>query len=383
MSKAKKIRVLRISSLPSTKNPGAGMAASKLIESEFFETTAVTYKLNAGNCYLSSYDAAEGFYELGFPNVAFPKKRSGVGFLLAQLRRAYAILFFSTRLFFASLSVKVDVLHIHSPLHFLATWMPQFWRSKIVVSIHGTDYQRLKDSFFYRALLFRVNLILCVAGSARNELQRLFPRKVVAAVFNGVDSELYKSSVKSFAERDKVIISVGTLRWHKNHALLIEAFSDLVVAAPDWRLVIIGEGPERHKLEQLIASHGIEDKVTLLGILDSASVAKKLGQSRIFAMSSVTEGLPKALLEAMSCGCACVATDVGDCKDVLGGAGIVVPSEDLSSLKDRLEELMATNETGEEFSEKAKHRAEEFTWESYCDRHLSLYNTSLLESQGA
>ena len=141
-------------------------------------------------------------------------------------------------------------------------------------------------------------------------------------VGNGVDVDFYKPN-RSYLERKKIILSVGNLRWQKNYNLLIEAFSIVHKSNKDWKLVICGEGPDRKEIQELIKSKKLERYVFLKGYLNQKDIKKWMQSSRIFVMSSMVEGFPKALLEAAACGCACVSTNVGDCDYFLKDIGFI------------------------------------------------------------
>ncbi|MFH1034871.1 MAG: glycosyltransferase family 4 protein [Pseudomonadota bacterium] len=103
------------------------------------------------------------------------------------------------------------------------------------------------------------------------------------------------------------VMGMGRLHPSKGFDLLLRAFAACQAAGPQWRLVILGEGPERPRLEALALELGIAQRVHLPGQV--AEPAALLRQAEFFVMSSSYEGFPMALAEAMSCGLAVVATD--------------------------------------------------------------------------
>ena len=112
--------------------------------------------------------------------------------------------------------------------------------------------------------------------------------------------------IRSIVERPNVILNVGTLGGRKNQKAIISAFSQ----ANDWRrwrLVLVGEGPDRDALARLCVDLGVADNVFFEG--QRSDVSRFLGAARIFAFSSLTEGFPNALAEALAAGCACVSFD--------------------------------------------------------------------------
>lgn len=138
------------------------------------------------------------------------------------------------------------------------------------------------------------------------------------------------------------VAAMGRLDPGKNFALLIRAFALARAKHLAWRLAILGEGPERPRLEALAAGLGLGPWVHLPGRVDDPLTY--LRRAEIFALSSEYEGFPMSLLEAMSCGLAVVATDCGTgVREIIepGVDGLVTPQGRLEPLAQALEGLMA------------------------------------------
>ncbi len=113
------------------------------------------------------------------------------------------------------------------------------------------------------------------------------------------------------------------------------AFQALAATRADVRLVMVGDGPQRRLLEELARTLGIEKSVTFLGA--RSDVADLLPHFEVFALSSVNEGLPVALLEAMAAARPVVATAVGEIPALLGDrAGLTVPLSQPAALAEAL-----------------------------------------------
>ena len=167
------------------------------------------------------------------------------------------------------------------------------------------------------------------------------------------------------------------MRWHKDFENLINAFSLIAKEYEHWSLNIFGEGEERKNLESLISNNDLIEKVTLKGLVTREELALELQRAKIFVISSVTEGLPKVLLEAMSACCSCIATDVGDCRRVLNNNGIVVEKADPYLLYLALKELIDDPVMLEKNAIQSSIEASKFSWESYKDLHKEIYFSSV------
>ena len=125
-----------------------------------------------------------------------------------------------------------------------------------------------------------------------------------------------------------VVATVGRLAPEKNFPLLVDAFASAFAGDAEAALVFIGDGSEREALRTRAAERGIGDRVFFLGW--RRDVAELLPGLDVFALSSFSEGLPMAMLEAMSAGVPVVSTAVGDIPNVVTDAvsGILIPPED-------------------------------------------------------
>jgi glycosyltransferase involved in cell wall biosynthesis len=137
------------------------------------------------------------------------------------------------------------------------------------------------------------------------------------------------------------ITAIGRLVPQKGFDLLLRAFAMVADDFPEWRLTIHGEGPERAALEGLVRELALDTRVSLPGRI--ADPAPALAASAIFALPSRYEGFPNVLLEAMSCGCACVAArcDSGPAELLTNRvSGLLVHVEDVLQLAESLATLM-------------------------------------------
>ena len=155
------------------------------------------------------------------------------------------------------------------------------------------------------------------------------------------------SPIVSKKEKDKLFISVGRLTDQKNFPLLIESFTEFHKNHKDFNLFIYGEGPKRPELEKLISELNLNDCVSLPGTCKTwHDVALN---ATAFISSSNYEGMPNCLEEALCLGCKCIATDcpVGGSKLLINdlGNGILIPTNNKTSLVDAMNSIIRKNET--------------------------------------
>ena len=196
---------------------------------------------------------------------------------------------------------------------------------------------------------------------------RLLPERV-AYVPNGVDTARFSKPARDrlpgFTRKSNelVIGTVAPLRPEKNVGRLLRVFATLDASVP-LRLVVAGDGMERSPLERLAGELGIADRVIFAGQVAPEAV---LGTFDIFALSSDTEQMPNALLEAMAAGRAIAAVDVGDVKRIVceDNREFIVPRDDSPAFGRAIEQLLGNAAIRAELGRKNSARvAAEFSQE--------------------
>jgi glycosyltransferase involved in cell wall biosynthesis len=161
------------------------------------------------------------------------------------------------------------------------------------------------------------------------------------------------------------LVALGRLAPVKGFDLLLAAFAKLADAHPAWHLTIIGEGPERDRLEGLAARLGIAGRVHLPGAAraPAALLRAAAASGGVFAFPSRFEGFGFTLIEAMACGLPVVAADCrhGPAEILEGGShGLLVPAEDVAALAAALAQVMGDAALRAELAARARARAEAY-----------------------
>jgi glycosyltransferase involved in cell wall biosynthesis len=172
---------------------------------------------------------------------------------------------------------------------------------------------------------------------------------------------------------DPFLLAVGRLVYSKAHKILIAAMPAVLKKFPDAKVGICGDGILRPKLEEQIESLGLSDSVKLLG--QSDHVEKFLASADVFVMPSLWEGLPIALLEAMSAGLPVIATKVEGVEEVIteGEQGLLVPKEDAVALAEAIMKLLADPPLRRKLGTASKARVmTSYTTDQMCEKYLDL-----------
>ena len=306
---------------------------------------------------------------------SFPKNSLKIISILFSMRRLISIILASLNLILNKKIYFNDLVHIHHIFYFFPALILKILGSKIIITVHGSDINKIKRSPVIKIILKRFDRVLCVSHKQYKILSHFISKNKLFYIGNGVDVQFFKPN-RSFLDREKIILSVGNLRWQKNYNLLIEAFSIVHKNHYDWKLVICGEGPDRKKIQELIEEKKLYGNVLLKGYLNQDEIKEWMQLSRIFVISSKVEGFPKALLEAAACGCACVSTNVGDCDYFLKDVGSIAENnkDDLSK---KILKLINSPTLINLNSTLAIKKANSFSWKEYIDLHRNIYNDLL------
>jgi glycosyltransferase involved in cell wall biosynthesis len=189
---------------------------------------------------------------------------------------------------------------------------------------------------------------------------------------NGVNLEKFSSKLSDGDGRpdnaELSIVSVGHLLEAKGHHIVIEALAQIHSA----HLTIIGDGPERSRLETLAKEHGVSDRVRFVGQVSHEDMPKYYRSADVTVLASKREGMPNVILESLACGTRVIATDVGGIGEVVDQqeAGFLMRDRTVGSLVDAFRKLQATSCDRHATREYA---AEHLSWGPIVDQQRSLY----------
>ena len=257
--------------------------------------------------------------------------------------------------------VRPDVVHFEwnmAAIHHLP--MAEVWRCPTVVSCHGSDvnlrphaadgepYSRwLRESFE------RVSAAHCVseAIAARAVELGMSPRRAWL-IRSAVDPDFFRPAdrrartVRAADATALRVITVADFRWLKAHEHSVRAIACLTREGVAVTLEIVGTwdlgaDSDRERVERAIARESVGERVSLIGAVSSAHVRERLQAADVLLHSSLTEGLPTAVLEAMACGLPVVVSDCGGVREAVrdGIDGFVVPVRGVSEAADALRRL--------------------------------------------
>ena len=267
---------------------------------------------------------------------------------------------------------NVDLVHAHQYTPFFYALLSRlFRRIPVVFTEHGRwhpDYPRKKRMLFNRVLTRSSDRFLGVGEGVRQALihNEGLPEKRVQVVYNGINLAPFKDVPRDraalrtelgFSTEDFLIIQVARLDGLKDHLTGIRAMREVLRTLPQAKLVLVGEGPERPKIESLIAELDLASHITLLGT--RRDIPRLLFAADAFLLTSISEGIPLTIIEGMAAGLPIVSTDVGGVREILGDPpiGAVAPAGDDRQLAASLINLAKNPAQRRQWSESGRQRA--------------------------
>jgi glycosyltransferase involved in cell wall biosynthesis len=185
-------------------------------------------------------------------------------------------------------------------------------RLKYFIWLQGQD-ARPGNSYVRRVNAKGAELI-AISGSQKDEFSRNYGVKPFKVIGNGIDPDAFPSL--NTGERKIDILGVGSLILVKNYNLFVKVLHRIKQEYPLLNAELIGDGPERENISQMIKSLDMEKNIKLTGLLSHEQVLGKMNDARIFLHTSTFEGNASVLLEALYSGCKVVSTQVPDEKSL-------------------------------------------------------------------
>lgn len=282
---------------------------------------------------------------------------------------------------------QYDVIQIHiADIPMIPAFLiSSILRKPYAVTCHGSDirllHKRASIRIWQSFLLLKASHVFAVTNEIKNILVREYrlPLERVSLVPNGYDEEIVKQlrskSERTTCERTARLVFLGSLRRVKDPLNLIEAFHLISQRMDNVHLEIVGDGNLRSAVERKIDSYKLQDKVTLHGMLCHKRALEILSSSDIYILTSLSEGLPTSLIEAMALGKAVVATNVGGVPEVVrnGENGLLAPPGLPERLAQSVEKLLGNEELAANLRKEAVESVKDYSWRRVAETYQTIY----------
>jgi glycosyltransferase involved in cell wall biosynthesis len=283
-----------------------------------------------------------------------------------------------------------DVVHAHFavPVGPIAKILKLFYRIPYVITLHGGDVPATGQAptafrlikLFMPPILRSASSLVAVSQTLATQAKTSFPNLNFKVIPNGVDTEFYVPGEKTGGELIRLCFA-GRFSEQKGLEYLIYAIKKIAnKEGRKFLLEIIGDGPVRNRIQQLVKSSNLEDRISFSGWVERKRLSQKLSYCDIFVLPSLMEGMPISCLHAMACGCAIVATKVGGIPEVVKNKvnGILVPARDSQALADSLLHLIDDDSMRMQFGDKGREIVQsDFRWEKIARQYLEILESAV------
>lgn len=265
----------------------------------------------------------------------------------------------------------------------MAILTSRFLDIPVAVSVRGDP----NEEYNSRLMRFAARSLFTWADGVILQTRRcfdFFPDKVqkkAVILHNPVSKVFFRERYEG--EREKTIVAVGRVDANKNHEMLIRAFAGIADEFPDYQVIIYGEGESRESLIELTKELKLSDKIFLPGSIEH--VADAIYKTRVFVLTSNTEGSPNTLLEAMIMGLTVIATDCpcGGPADLISDweNGVLTPVSDVKKLQENLQKVLNNLQRADKLGAEATKTADIFKQEKVYGEWENLLQSLMLKKK--
>ncbi len=290
---------------------------------------------------------------------------------------------------------KIEVLHVHYAIpHAYAGYMAkQMLKDEgidipMVTTLHGTDITLVGNHPFYKpAVTFSINksdFVTSVSQSLKDDTLKLFNIKnEIQVIPNFIELDKIKKEDKSPCQRsvmaneeERIITHISNFRKVKRIPDIIAIFNKIQKKIPA-KLMMVGEGPEKEKAEQLCRELGIQDKVIFFG--NSNEIDTILCQTDLFLLPSKTESFGLVALEAMACGVPVISSNAGGLPEVNkdGFSGYLSEVGDVDGMANNALKILKNQTDLDQFKKNALITAQQFDIKKILPLYEDLYQRAI------
>lgn len=288
--------------------------------------------------------------------------------------------------FFASIRAlfgEYDVIHFHAEGPCAMLWIPKLFRKRVVVTIHGLDWQRSKwGNFASRVLKFGEQLaakyadeVIVLSSNMKDYFREVYGREAVY-IPNGISLPEHKE-VREIQEKwelckDEYILFLARIVPEKGIHYLIEAYKQL---STDKKLVIAGGSSHSKEYYGQLKEMAADNKnIIFTDFVGGRTLEELFSNAYLFVLPSDVEGMAIGLLEAMSYGNCCLVSDIPENTEVVEDKAVTFKHGNVEDLRKQLEQLLQNPGKVAEYQKvAADFICHKYDWDCVVDRTLDVY----------
>lgn len=289
--------------------------------------------------------------------------------------------------FFAALRCcfsRAQAVHIHAEGPAFMCWLPKLFGKKVIVTVHGLDWQRAKWKSGFGSKFLRMgekmavrwaDTIIVLSRNVQRYFLETYGRETVF-IANGVNppqaAPAEQIRQRFSLEKDGYILFLGRLVPEKGIHYLIEAFRSVKT---DKKLVIAGGTSDTdlyvRRLRQMAEG---DERILFTGFVQGRLLEELYDNAYVYTLPSDVEGMPLSLLEAMSYGNCCLVSDIAECAEVVEEHGLVFPAGNIPALEEALQRLCDGPQTVAAYQKTARQFiCGKYNWDEVTKKTLELY----------
>jgi len=297
-------------------------------------------------------------------------------------------------------NLDYDLVQLHN---FFFYWVQKTLKKPNVLTVHGCDweiantvepfpgnislYRNIRERTDIRKILFlskrmcqKATHVVSVCEAVKQELIENLKIQKITAIPNGVDPKVFKKEPrKPLSEKydtDFTLLYVGTFQPRKGIKYLVNALKDLKHV----KLIIIGNDLPvyRRYLNYLIRQANISEKVIFIGKVPNNKLKEYYSATDVLILPTISEGLPKVIIEALACECPVIATNTSGNPEIIHHmkTGLLVPTKDPDAIKDAILWTMNNRKKIKQMAHNGRQLVlKEYTWKKSAKKYASLYNS--------
>ena len=279
---------------------------------------------------------------------------------------------------------KYDVVHIHAEGPAFFSWLPKMFGKRVVVTIHGVDWQREKWQSGFGSKFIRqgeknavkyADEIIVLSKGVQDYFKETYGRET-HFIPNGVNRpQIRKANLiteKFGLKKDSYILFLGRLVPEKGIRYLVEAFKNVKT---DKKLVIAGGSSDTDSfMEELKGLAKDDERILFIGFVQGAMLDELYSNAYIYTLPSDLEGMPLSLLEAMSYGNCCLVSDIPECAEVVEDKALIFKKADVQDLQEKLQDACDHPQKVEAYKKQAADFiCKKYNWDEVVKETMKLY----------
>jgi len=301
---------------------------------------------------------------------------------------------FAISLFFKLITIhkkeKIDLLQIHDSTAFYSAWLfSKLYKIPNVMFMHACIFEKGKEGMYPKTqeFMYKLNtrfyikhatLIACISERLTHWAERLgAKREKIKLINEPVDTGLFKPVIKNISKKSRTILFIGRFSPEKGAKYLVQAMPKIIKVFPQAKLKMIGQGNEKKELINLTKNLNIKNSIEFKGEIPNNQLRQFYTQADVLVIPSLSEGLPKVLLEALASGLPVIGTKVGGIPEVVkdGYNGLLIESKSSDEIAKSIIKLFSNENLLKVLSKNAYESAQIFSWEYGISKFLDMYNS--------